>query len=81
MDVDRKYNISTFELHVMLIYISFMFMCYIQQFRDATLELLSCGRYFPRTPALVSIHMHSMNSTRVTPLSRNVKMNSKVLPV
>ncbi|TKS73629.1 Parapinopsin [Collichthys lucidus] len=52
-----------------------------KQFRDATLELLSCGRYFPRTPALVSIHMHSMNSTRVTPLSRNVKMNSKVLPV
>lgn len=58
-------------------------MCfYVQQFRDAALEVLSCGRYIPHVPTSVSINMHSLNrKSRLTSLSRNVNAHSKVLPL
>lgn len=50
------------------------------QFRDATLELLSCGRYIHRTPTSVTINMHSFNRrSRLTSLSINT--HSKVSPL
>lgn len=70
-------------LHVMLIYVLMVLMClYDQQFRDATLEVLSCGRYIPHAPTRVSINMCSSNRwSQPTSLSRSVNMHSKVLPV
>ncbi len=58
-------------------------MCfYVQQFRDAALEVLSCGRYIPHVPTSVSINMHSLNrKSRLTSLSRNINTHSKVLPL
>ncbi|KAL7401970.1 hypothetical protein ABVT39_007481 [Epinephelus coioides] len=53
-----------------------------KQFRDAALEVLSCGRYIPRAPTAVSINMRSLNKrSRLTSFSRNVNSHSKVLPL
>lgn len=81
MRKDRKHKKNISELHVMLLYFLTVFMCsYTQQFRDATLELLSCGRYIPHAPTSVSINMRSLNRrSRLTSLSRST--HSKVLPL
>ncbi|XP_034390451.1 parapinopsin-like [Cyclopterus lumpus] len=53
-----------------------------KQFRDATLEMLSCGRYIAHMPTTVNINMHSLNKrSRLTSLGRNVNSHSKVLPL
>lgn len=53
---------------------------FTQQFRDAALELLSCGRYIPHAPTGISINMCSLNRrSRLTSLSRTA--HSKVLPL
>ncbi|KAK9516488.1 hypothetical protein VZT92_024412 [Zoarces viviparus] len=53
-----------------------------KQFREAALEMLSCGRYIPHMPNTVSINMRSLNrKSRLTSLSRNVNSHSKVLPL
>ncbi|XP_072292028.1 parietopsin [Eucyclogobius newberryi] len=51
-----------------------------KQFRDATLEVLSCGKYIPHGPASSNISMQPLNNreTRLT-LTRNI--HSKVLPL
>lgn len=55
---------------------------YVQQFRDAALEALSCGRYIPHVPNSVSINMCSLNNrSRLTSLGRNINTHSKVLPL
>lgn len=68
---------------MLILYFLMVSMCfYAQQFRDATLEVLSCGRYIPRAPTSVSINMCSLNRrSRLTSLSRSVNMHSKVLPL
>lgn len=69
---------ETFRLHVTL---EFFFMVFFtQQFRDAALELLSCGRYIPHAPTDIGINMRSLNRrNRLTSLSRTA--HSKVLPL
>uniref|UniRef100_A0A8C5DRF5 Parapinopsin-like n=1 Tax=Gouania willdenowi TaxID=441366 RepID=A0A8C5DRF5_GOUWI len=53
-----------------------------KQFRDCTLEVLSCGRFIPHGPTNVSIHMRPLNKgTWLSSLSRNVNTHSKVLPM
>ncbi|XP_068459552.1 parietopsin [Clinocottus analis] len=53
-----------------------------KQFRDATLEMLSCGRYISHMPTTVSINMRSLNKrSRMTSLGRNINTHSKVLPL
>ncbi|CAK6961622.1 parietopsin [Scomber scombrus] len=53
-----------------------------KQFRDAALEVMSCGRYIPHGPTGVSINMRSLNKrSLLTSLSRNVNTHSKVLPL
>ncbi|XP_029909374.1 parietopsin [Myripristis murdjan] len=53
-----------------------------KQFRDATLEVLSCGRYIPRGATSVSMNMHTLNRrSRLTNSNRGVTMHSKVLPL
>lgn len=53
-----------------------------QQFRDAALEVLSCGRYIPHGPTSVSINMRPLNrGSRLTSLSKSVNTHSKVLPL
>ncbi|KAM7002189.1 LOW QUALITY PROTEIN: parietopsin [Tautogolabrus adspersus] len=54
-----------------------------KQFRDAALEVLSCGRYIPHAPtATISINMRPLNRrSRLTSLSRSVNTHSKVLPL
>ncbi|XP_071753704.1 vertebrate ancient opsin [Centroberyx gerrardi] len=53
-----------------------------KQFRDATLEVLSCGRYIPHGAVSVSVNMHVLTRrSRLTNSSRNVNMHSKVLPL
>uniref|UniRef100_A0AAQ5YF94 G-protein coupled receptors family 1 profile domain-containing protein n=1 Tax=Amphiprion ocellaris TaxID=80972 RepID=A0AAQ5YF94_AMPOC len=53
-----------------------------KQFRDCALEVLSCGRYIPHEPRSVSILMRPLNKgSRLSSLSRNVNMHSKVLPL
>ncbi|XP_035520740.1 parapinopsin-like [Morone saxatilis] len=53
-----------------------------KQFRDATLEVLSCGRYIPHVPTSVSINMCSLNRrSRQASLSKSINSHSKVLPL
>lgn len=52
------------------------------QFRDATLEMLSCGRYIPHAPTRVTINMRSFHRrSRLTSLSRSINTHSKVSPL
>lgn len=68
----------TETLHVMFVFFFMVF--FTHQFRDATLELLSCGRYIPHAPTGISINMRSLNRrNRLTSLSRTA--HSKVLPL
>lgn len=68
-------------LFVMLPDSVFMYLL-VQQFRDAALEVMSCGRYIPHGPTGVSINMRSLNKrSLLTSLSRNVNTHSKVLPL
>lgn len=54
----------------------------VAQFRDATLELLSCGRYIARAPTRVAINMRCLNRTsQLTSLSRSINTHSKVSPL
>ncbi|XP_042351956.1 parietopsin [Plectropomus leopardus] len=53
-----------------------------KQFRDAALEVVSCGRYIPRVPTPVTINMRTFNSrNRLTSFSRNISSHSRVLPL
>ncbi|KAG7521562.1 parapinopsin-like [Solea senegalensis] len=53
-----------------------------KQFRDCTLEVLSCGRYIPHGPTRVSINMAPLNRrSRLTSLNRNVSKQCRVLPL
>ncbi|XP_037306395.2 parietopsin [Pungitius pungitius] len=53
-----------------------------KQFRDAALEMLSCGSYIGRTPNTVGINMRSLSRrSRLSSLSGNVTSHSKVLPL
>ncbi|XP_041853990.1 vertebrate ancient opsin-like [Melanotaenia boesemani] len=53
-----------------------------KQFRDCTLEVLSCGRYIPLGPTSVSIPMCSLNrGSCLSSISRSANTHSKVLPV
>uniref|UniRef100_A0A672GZ82 Parietopsin n=1 Tax=Salarias fasciatus TaxID=181472 RepID=A0A672GZ82_SALFA len=53
-----------------------------KQFRDCTLDVLSCGRYIPHGPATVTIRMRPLNRRSwASSLSRNVNTQSKVLPL
>lgn len=55
---------------------------HVQQFRDAALEVLTCGLHIPHAPTAVSINMRSFNRrSRLTSFSRNVNLHSKVLPL
>lgn len=59
-----------------------MLWCVFTQFRDAALELLSCGRNIHRAPSSVSINMRSLNRrSRLASLSRSINTHSKVLPL
>ncbi|XP_067090281.1 parietopsin [Osmerus mordax] len=49
-----------------------------KQFREATLEALSCGQYIPRGPASKGIGMISMRRSR---MNQGASPNSKVLPM
>ncbi|CAL1594986.1 unnamed protein product [Knipowitschia caucasica] len=50
-----------------------------KQFRDAALEMLSCGKYIPHTIATSNISMQPLHSERRLPLTRTI--HSKVLPM
>ncbi|XP_057691660.1 parietopsin isoform X3 [Corythoichthys intestinalis] len=53
-----------------------------KQFRDATLEMLSCGRYIPRgTTPVVSISMRPLNRRSQASCSSRINRHSKVLPL
>ncbi|XP_060931816.1 parietopsin [Limanda limanda] len=53
-----------------------------KQFRDSTLEVLSCGRYIPHGPTSVSINMHTLNRrSHVIPFNKNINMQCRVLPM
>ncbi|XP_077423953.1 parietopsin [Vanacampus margaritifer] len=53
-----------------------------KQFRDAALEILSCGRYIPRgTATVVSVGMRPMSRKCQPSCSSRINRHSKVLPL
>ncbi|KAK7890977.1 hypothetical protein WMY93_022940 [Mugilogobius chulae] len=51
-----------------------------KQFRDATLEVLSCGKYIPHGPASANISMQPLNN-RESRLTLTRTIHSKILPL